>query len=556
MLHISLWKRVLILIIVVIGVVFAAPNIFYNRVEGHNDAVAAAAKGESLTPEQQAAQAGWPDWLPSDIVNLGLDLRGGAQLLAEVNVGEVYKARVDALWPEFRKALAAERGTLGSIRRLNADPGVLRIQIGNADQIAEAQKIAETLNNPVSSLTGVGQKTLAITTQGNQLIIQLSDAEKAATDDRTMQQSLEIVRRRIDAAGTREPTIVREGSDRILIQVPGASSAQEIKQLIGTTAKLTFNSVIGTSSNPNEAVGSDQEILPSADQKGLYYILDSLPVVTGEDLTDARPDTDQNGYPAVAFRFNASAARTFGDYTQNNIGKPFAIVLDNKVISAPTIQSHIAGGSGIITGRFTVKEATDLALLLRAGALPASMTFLEERTIGPELGADSIAAGKMAAAVGAVLVVVFMIASYGTFGVFASLALGINIALIFAILSVIGGTLTLPGIAGIVLTMGTAVDANVLVFERIREELRNQQKAKAARAIELGYERAMSAIVDANVTTFLTAVILFVLGAGPVRGFAVTFLIGIITSVFTAIWVTRLFVSIWFARRRPRELVL
>ncbi|MAQ39301.1 MULTISPECIES: protein translocase subunit SecD [Thioclava] len=556
MLHISLWKRVLILIIILIGVVFAAPNIFYNRVEGHNDAVAAAAKGESLTPEQQAAQAGWPDWLPSDIVNLGLDLRGGAQLLAEVNVGEVYKARVDALWPEFRKALAAERGTLGSIRRLNADPGVLRIQIGNADQIAEAQKIAETLNNPVSSLTGVGQKTLAITTQGNQLIIQLSDAEKAATDDRTMQQSLEIVRRRIDAAGTREPTIVREGSDRILIQVPGASSAQEIKQLIGTTAKLTFNSVIGTSSNPNEAVGSDQEILPSADQKGLYYILDSLPVVTGEDLTDARPDTDQNGYPAVAFRFNASAARTFGDYTQNNIGKPFAIVLDNKVISAPTIQSHIAGGSGIITGRFTVKEATDLALLLRAGALPASMTFLEERTIGPELGADSIAAGKMAAAVGAVLVVVFMIASYGTFGVFASLALGINIALIFAILSVIGGTLTLPGIAGIVLTMGTAVDANVLVFERIREELRNQQKAKAARAIELGYERAMSAIVDANVTTFLTAVILFVLGAGPVRGFAVTFLIGIITSVFTAIWVTRLFVSIWFARRRPRELVL
>ncbi|OWY18414.1 protein translocase subunit SecD [Thioclava sp. JM3] len=556
MLHISLWKRVLILIVVVIGLVFAAPNIFYNRVEGHNDAVAAAAKGQALTPDQQAARGGWPDWLPSDIVNLGLDLRGGAQLLAEVNVDEVYKARVDALWPEFRKALAAERGTLGSIRRLNADPGVLRIQIGNADQIAEAQKIAETLNNPVSSLTGVGQKTLAITTQGNQLIVQLSDAEKAATDDRTMQQSLEIVRRRIDAAGTREPTIVREGSDRILIQVPGASSAQEIKQLIGTTAKLTFNSVIGTSSNPNEAVGSDQEILPSADQKGLYYILDSVPVVTGEDLTDARPDTDQNGYPAVAFRFNASAARTFGDYTQNNIGKPFAIVLDKKVISAPTIQSHIAGGSGIITGRFTVKEATDLALLLRAGALPASMNFLEERTIGPELGADSIAAGKMAAAVGAVLVVVFMIASYGTFGVFASLALGINIALIFAIMSAIGGTLTLPGIAGIVLTMGTAVDANVLVFERIREELRNQQKAKAARAIELGYERAMSAIIDANVTTFLTAVILFVLGAGPVRGFAVTFLIGIITSVFTAIWVTRLFVSLWFARRRPRELVL
>lgn len=554
MLQISLWKRVLILIVVVFGIVFAAPNIFYNRVEGHNDAVAAEAKGQSLTPDQKAAKSAWPDWLPSEIINLGLDLRGGAQLLAQVNVNEVYKSRVDALWPEFRTALAAERATLGSIRRIKADPGVLRIQIGNADQMAEAQKIAETLNNPVSSLTGVGQKTLKIAIEGNQLVIQLSDAEKASTDDRTMQQSLEIVRRRIDAAGTREPTIVREGSDRILIQVPGASSAQEIKQLIGTTAKLTFNSVIGTTSNPNQATGTDEEILPSADTKDLYYVLDPVPVVTGEDLTDARPDTDQNGYPAVAFRFNAGAARTFGDYTQNNIGKPFAIVLDNKVISAPTIQSHIAGGSGIITGRFTVKEATDLALLLRAGALPASMTFLEERTIGPELGADSIAAGKMAAAAGAVLVVVFMVASYGTFGVFASLALAINIALIFAIMSMIGGTLTLPGIAGIVLTMGTAVDANVLVFERIREELRIARKP--ARAIDLGYERAMSAIIDANVTTFLTAVILFVLGAGPVRGFAVTFLIGIITSVFTAIWVTRLLVSLWFARRRPKELVL
>lgn len=554
MLQISLWKRALILIVVLIGIVFAAPNVFYNRVEGHNDALSAEAKGNALTPEQQAARASWPDWLPSDIINLGLDLRGGAQLLAQVNVTEVYKARVDGLWPEFRKALADERSTLGSIRRVKSDPGVLRIQIGNADQIQEALRIAETLNTPLASLTGVGQKTLAITTEGNQLVIQLSDAEKASTDDRTMQQSLEIVRRRIDAAGTREPTIVREGSDRILIQVPGASSAQEIKQLIGTTAKLTFNSVIGTTSNPNQATGTDEEILPAADQQGLYYILDPLPVVTGEDLTDARPDTDQNGYPAVAFRFNASAARTFGDYTQANIGKPFAIVLDNKVISAPTIQSHIAGGSGIITGRFTVKEATDLALLLRAGALPASMTFLEERTIGPELGADSIAAGKLAAAVGAVLVVVFMVASYGLFGVFASVALGINIALIFAIMSLIGGTLTLPGIAGIVLTMGTAVDANVLVFERIREELRIAKKP--ARAIELGYERAMSAIIDANVTTFLTAVILFVLGAGPVRGFAVTFLIGIVTSVFTAIWVTRLFVSLWFARRRPKELVL
>ncbi len=556
MLQIPLWKRVLILAVVLAGIVFAAPNLFYNRVEGHDDALTARTRGEVLTPGQQTALAAWPNWLPSGVINLGLDLRGGAQLLAQVNVSEVYKARVDALWPGFRKALAAERATIGSIRRQQAEPGVLRIRIGNPDRMQAAIGIAQTLNAPVSSLTGVGQKVLAITSDGSQLVIQLSDAEKAATDDRTMQQSLEIVRRRIDAAGTREPTIVREGSDRILIQVPGASSAQQIKRLIGTTARLTFNPVISTTSNPNQSHGADEELLPASDQTGLYYVLDANPVVTGEDLTDARPDTDPNGYPAVAFRFNASAARIFGDYTQNNIGKPFAIVLDNKVISAPVIQAHIAGGSGIITGRFTVKEATDLALLLRAGALPASMTFLEERTIGPELGADSIKAGKLAAAVGAVLVVVFMIASYGLFGVFASVALAINIALIVAIMSVIGGTLTLPGIAGIVLTMGTAVDANVLVFERIREEMRSIARSKPARAIELGYERAMSAIIDANVTTFLTAVILFVLGAGPVRGFAVTFLIGIVTSIFTAIWVTRLFVTIWFARRRPRELVL
>ena len=556
MLQIPLWKRVLILAIILAGIVFALPNVFYNRVEGHNDALAALTKNGAQTEAQKEAQAGWPDWMPSELVNLGLDLRGGAQLLAQVNVADVYKSRVDSLWPEFRKALSEQRSTLGAIRRIKADPGVLRIRIGNADQMQKALQIAETLNDPVSSLTGVGQKTLSITVQNDQLVIQLSDAEKAATDDRTLQQSLEIVRRRIDAAGTREPTIVREGSDRILIQVPGLKSAQQLKELIGTTAKLTFNSVISTTSNPNATVSPGEEVLPSSDQKGLYYVLDSTPVVSGEDLTDARPDTDQNGYPAVAFRFNVSAARTFGDYTQANIGKPFAIVLDKKVISAPTIQSHIAGGSGIITGRFTVKEATDLALLLRAGALPASMTFLEERTIGPELGADSIRAGKLAAVVGAIAVVGFMIASYGLFGFFASLALGINIALIFAIMSLIGGTLTLPGIAGIVLTMGTAVDANVLVFERIREELRNTKKGKAARAIELGYERAMSAIVDANVTTFLTAVILFVLGAGPVRGFAVTFLIGIMTSVFTAIWVTRLFVTIWFARKRPKELNL
>ncbi|MBZ4022900.1 protein translocase subunit SecD [Rhodobacter sp. TJ_12] len=551
MLQISLWKRVVILLLCLAALVSAAPNLFYNRVEGHNDAVMAFEKTGAMTEAQVAARDAWPDWLPSGLVNLGLDLRGGAHLLAEVHLDEVYKGRMDALWPEARRALAAERATIGSIRRVPSPPDVLRIQIGNPDQIAKAVEVARTLTSPVVGLTGVGQSDYEVTGEGDTITFRLSEAEKTATDDRTMAQSLEIVRRRVDAAGTREPTIMRQGSDRILIEVPGIGSAQELKDLIGTTAKLTFHQVYGPpTANPDANPGPNRMLLPSAEREGISYIMDDVPVVTGDELTDARPDTDQNGYPAVAFRFNPTGARAFGDYTASHIGEPFAIVLDGKVISAPTIQAHIAGGSGIITGNFSVEEATNLALLLRAGALPAGMTFLEERTIGPELGADSIEAGKKAAMVGFGLVVLWMIASYGLFGVFASVALTMNIIMVFGFMSAVGATLTMPGIAGIVLTMGTAVDANVLVYERIREELRSAKSA--ARAIELGYEKAMSAIIDANVTTFLTGVILFVLGAGPVRGFAVTLIVGIATSVFTAIFVTRLMVVTWYARKRPK----
>ncbi|MEC7963771.1 MAG: protein translocase subunit SecD, partial [Pseudomonadota bacterium] len=280
--------------------------------------------------------------------------------------------------------------------------------------------------------------------------------------------------------------------------------------------------------------------------------LEQVPVVTGEELVDAQPAFDQNGRPAVNFRFNTTGARKFGDYTAENIGNPFAIVLDGEVISAPVIQSHIPGGSGIITGNFTVEESTNLAVLLRAGALPAGLEFLEERTIGPELGADSIAAGQIACIVAFFAVLVFMVLSYGLFGLFANIALLVNVALIFGALSLIGGTLTLPGIAGIVLTIGMAVDANVLVFERIREELRTAKGP--ARAIELGYDRALSAIIDANITTFIIAVILFVMGSGPVKGFAITLGLGILTSVFTAIFVTRLLIVMWFERKRPKTI--
>ena len=554
MLQIPLWKRLLIIAICLLGVITAAPNLFYSRVEGHNDAIAAAERAGFMTPEQEAARAGWPDWLPSGLVNLGLDLRGGAHLLAEVQVADVYKARMDGLWPEMRRALADERATIGAVRRAPSAPDELRIQIGEPSQMARALEIARGLASPVVTLTGVGQTDIVLRAEGDQIVVTLSEAERTASDDRTIQQSLEIIRRRVDEVGTREPTIQRQGSDRILIQVPGIGSAEELKALIGTTAKLTFHPVIGSTADGSANPGVGNVILPDAERDGAFYILEDSPVVTGEDLVDARPDVDQNGFPAVAFRFNPTGARAFGDYTANNIGQLFAIVLDDKVISAPRINSHIPGGSGIITGNFTVEEATNLAVLLRAGALPAEMTFLEERTIGPELGQDSIDAGRIAALVGLIAVVVFIIASYGLFGAIASVALGLNIALIFGILSMIGGTLTLPGIAGIVLTIGMAVDANVLVFERIREELKTARGP--ARAIELGHEKAMSAIFDANFTTFMTAAILFMVGSGPVRGFAVTLGIGIVTSVFTAIFVTRLLLVIWFDWRRPKTITV
>jgi preprotein translocase subunit SecD len=554
MLNIPLWKRIVIWGFCALGLLTALPNAFYSRAEKHNDALAAIEKTNVTTPEQEAAVAGWPNWLPSNVVNLGLDLRGGAHLLAEVQVADVYKARMDALWPEVRKALADERGTVGGVRRAPSDPGELRVQIEKPEALARAVEIVQGLSSPVVTLTGVGQSDIEVSGAGNELVIKLSEAERAATDDRTMQQSVEIVRRRVDEVGTREPTIQRQGDDRILIQVPGIGSAAELKALIGTTAQLTFHPVVRRTTNGNENPGLGNVIYPSTDEQGVFYVLEDTPVVTGEELVDARPEFDQNGRPAVGFRFDTTGARKFGDYTAENIGQLFAIVLDKEVISAPQIQSHIPGGSGIITGRFTVEESTNLAVLLRAGALPAKMNFLEERTIGPELGQDSIDAGRIAAIVGTVGVVAFMIASYGLFGVFATIGLGLNIAMLFGILSTIGATLTLPGIAGIVLTVGMAVDANVLIFERIREELRTAKGP--ARAIELGYQRAMSAIIDANTTTFLTAMILFFLGSGPVKGFAVTLVVGLVTSVFTAIYVTRVIVVTWFARRRPKTIVI
>jgi preprotein translocase subunit SecD len=369
-----------------------------------------------------------------------------------------------------------------------------------------------------------------------------------------MQQSLEIIRRRVDETGTREPTIQRQGEDRIVIQVPGIGSAEELLAIIGQTARLAFHPVVSRTSDPAVQPGLDEVVFPSMDEEGIFYVLERRAVVTGEQLVDSQPAFDQNGRPAVNFRFNPSGGAAFGQYTGENIGKLFAIVLDDEVISAPTIQSHIPGGSGIITGTFSPEESTRLAILLRAGALPAAINVLEQRTIGPELGHDSIEAGAVASVIALAAVVAFIIASYGWFGVIASAALLLNIVLLFALMTLIGATLTMPGIAGVILTIGMAVDANVLIFERIREELKTARGP--ARASTLGFDKAFGTIMDANITTLIVAVILFAMGAGPVRGFSVTLSLGILCSLFTALYVTQLLIATWFGWRRPKAITV
>ena len=368
-------------------------------------------------------------------------------------------------------------------------------------------------------------------------------------------QSIQIIERRVNELGTVEPLIQREGTDRILVQVPGLQDPTRLKQLLGKTAKLDFH-MVDTSVPAQQAVQGhvppEDEILYSTSEPKIPYLIEKRVLVSGADLTDAQPGFDpRTSEPIVSFRFNTSGARKFAQVTQENVGKPFAIVLDNQVISAPVIREPILGGSGQISGSFTVQSANDLAILLRAGALPAPLTIIEERTVGPGLGADSIAQGKISSYVGAAMVVLFMFATYGLFGLFANIAVAINVAMIFGVLSMLNATLTLPGIAGIVLTVGIAVDSNVLIYERIREEVRGGRTP--INAIDAGFSRALATILDSNITTFIAAAVLFYIGTGPVRGFAVTLGIGIITTVFTAFTLTRLIVAYWVRWRRPQR---
>ncbi len=500
----------------------------------------------------------WPDWLPKNQINLGLDLQGGSHLLLEVGVDTVIEERLEDLVSEVRLALRRER--IG-YRGLGVVDGMVRFTLTEPADAAPARAQLDELNpvlTPDMFGIGGGREFIVEDFGDGRLAIGFSEEGRAERVRATVNQSLEVVRRRIDELGTREPAIQRQGEDRILVQVPGERDPSNIKELLGRTARLTFHMVDMEASLADAEAGRlppGTLLVPSADpDDGVpAWVVQRRAELSGENLVDAQP-TFQDNQPVVSFRFDNTGARRFATLTQQNTGRLFAIVLDDEVISAPRIREPILGGSGIISGNFTVESANQLAILLRAGALPAPLTILEERSVGPDLGADSVAAGQTASIIGIVLVGVFMALYYGRFGLIADVALVSNLVLILAALSLLQATLTLPGIAGIVLTIGMAVDANVLIFERIREEMRAGRTPLAA--IETGFSQAMRTIIDANVTTLIAALLLFEFGSGPVKGFAVTLAIGILTSLFTATLVTRVLVLLWYRRTRPAALPL
>jgi len=521
MVYFAKWKIVLVGIVCFLGVAFAAPN---------------------FIPKNQADLL--PGWLPRQQVSLGLDLQGGSHLLLEVEiqavVREYIESLVDSMRLELRKARIRYQG-------LGVEGEAAVVTIKDPDKVEEARGLLRALD-PSTQLES----------DGNKISIALTDKALADRKNAAILQSIEIVRRRVDETGTREPTIQRQGADRILVQLPGVDDPERIKRLLGKTAKMSFHLVDQKNSVEAAMAGRippGSWLLPSDEGDGRMYLIRKRVMVSGDTLIDSQPSFDsRTNEPVVTFRFDSAGAKRFGAATAKNVGKLFAIVLDRKVISAPVIREPILGGSGQISGSFSIQGAQDLALLLRAGALPAPLTILEERSVGPGLGADSIAAGKIASIIGMIAVVVFMASAYGLFGFLADAALIINMLLILGALSFLQATLTLPGIAGIVLTIGMAVDANVLVFERIREEVRAGRTPISA--IDAGYSRAFTTIIDANLTTLIAALLLYAFGSGPVRGFAVTLSIGIVTSMFTAIMLTRLFVVTWLRRTKPDSLPL
>ncbi|MCW8915905.1 MAG: protein translocase subunit SecD [Magnetovibrio sp.] len=525
MLKIETWKLAVVGILCALGIAFAAPNVLDSE-----------------------TAADLPDFMPNKQISLGLDLQGGSHLLLEVEVGVVVKERLEALVDTIRTEMRKERIRYSG---LGAAATGVSVTIKDVAQAEKAYDIIRKLDVGYDTdLSDDGRITMNLTE------LSLKERRIQAVD-----QSIEIVRRRVDPQGVKEPTITRQGDDRILLQVPGEDDPEKLKKLLGQTAKLTFHLMDEKGSMADALAGRvppGSMLLPAVDEfdsagRPRMFLLKKRVSVSGDTLVSASMGFDESTRPAVNFRLDAVGGKKFADITRANLGKPFAIVLDNKVLSAPTIQGIIPGGSGQITsGTFTTESARELALLLSAGALPAPLTVLEERSVGPGLGADSVAAGKIASMLGLALVIIFMAVYYGRFGLFADVALISNMVFIVAMLSAFGATLTLPGIAGIVLTIGMAVDANVLVFERIREELKTGRGVMSA--VDNGYKRAFGTIIDANITTLIAATLLFAFGSGPVQGFAVTLAIGIISSMFTAIWVTRIQVVLWLRKTRPATL--
>lgn len=511
--HYSFTKKLIVLLVCVWGFLYAMPNMLPASYQGFG-----------------------PSWMPHKTINLGLDLQGGSHILMQVEMAPLIKERVEAL-ADAAKAELRERDIRFNTPQLTQDGLIVTLQSPDQDN-EEAYRAFRNLEDNLE----------VETLDDGQISVRYGLQAMTQIQDQTIAQSIEIIRRRVDETGTKEPVIQRQGTDRILVQLPGVDNPEEIKKLIGKTAKLTFHLVDISATGRSRGTMR----LPMQENPNEKVPVFRRSLITGEMLTNAQPAFDQNGSPVVSFALNAIGAKRFCDVTSENIDKPFAIVLDQEVISAPRIISRICGGRGQISGGFTVADANNLAILLRAGALPAPLKVIEERSVGPSLGADSVEAGKMASMVGIILVLLYMFASYGLFGLFANVALIVNMALIFAVLSVLQATLTLPGIAGIVLTIGMAVDANVLIFERIREEARLGRSVIAS--VDAGYKQAFSTIVDANITTLIAALLLFSFGSGPIKGFAVTLGIGILTSMFSAIMLTRLLTITWLKKKNPKTL--
>ncbi|RWD70927.1 protein translocase subunit SecDF [Mesorhizobium sp.] len=533
MLYFSRLKMILIWLAVAVTVILAAPNLF---------------------PASMLAQL--PSWVPKRQMTLGLDLQGGSHILLQMDQNDLIKDQLETTRDEIRTLL---RDAKIQYTGLGGTGRTVQVRINDPSQVDAAKTALKPITNPVAAGLFSGGSVQSMTLDDSEpgvLKFTVTDAGIKYRTSTALSQAIEVVERRVNALGTTEPIVQRQGDDRILVQVPGLQNPQRLKDIIGQTAKLTFQ-MVDTSVPVQDAMKNrpppGDSVLYSQDDPPVPYLVENRVIVSGEDLSNATPTyNSQTNEPVVSFTFNSRGATRFGQATQQNVGKPFAIVLDNQVISAPVIREPILGGTGQISGNFTAESANDLAVLLRAGALPAKLTIIEERTVGPGLGQDSIHAGKVAGVIGSILVVAFMFVAYGFLGFLANVALAVHVAMIVGALSLLGATLTLPGIAGIVLTIGMAVDSNVLIYERIREERRNGRSV--IQAIDTGFSKALATIVDSNVTSLIATVVLFWLGTGPVKGFAITYAIGILTTVFTAFTFTRMLVSIWLRRARPKEL--